>query len=397
MSEKFVEKKVEIKGGRWLEMQKSALDYLESKKNRIKQEDILFYSFRRFINEEIGKTFREFSKDTKRIYFAPIVTDEIKSLDNASANLKFYYEDELEKYNWNQKIDVPFNNNLENNPLINAFITKFLQEYDFRIETSQPITENMFVRISKINQASQKEYLNFETSDQRFRPLTEQLLGIGLGGKKEILQNGELNEVTVEKLWEYKKMPITDQNAKLLKMPEIHDVESAKKYITDTVTEQMFLNEIISYKMQVVDELIRKLPKLQISEEFIEAEAKEKEAKFMRDLSHNIKNPDFFKEAFYNQKSEIKKIARAQAERDIQLSFYDSLLAKGLGIKIKDDEIIKEEKTIYSFIPPSQRNDANIDISKIISVLTARKIGLYFLERNHPKVFEKYTKNKNTL
>ncbi|MEE3928252.1 hypothetical protein V2E24_01505 [Mycoplasmopsis ciconiae] len=385
---KFYDLKVVSNTDEWMKFQKQALDDLKANATDKKwdQKDILNHAADLFVRSKVAENFKKFSSDFSRCYFSPLVTDVKVNLEECSALLKFHYIDDLDRFNVDVKLDIPFRDDLEDDPNVKPFIESFMSEYNFKIDSTDPIIDGDIVTLNVFDENKKVEKtLNIEMNPQS--DLYEVVKGMKAGDFKIVDQK----HYTIQKVKTTKLMPINDETVKYINIDSIKNVEDAKKYIIKVVTEQLFFRELAEYKNLIIKYFVKNMELPSVPEELMlgEYEAlKEQIRQYFKNIGAPVEEEAVQK--IYLE--ELPKI-KAQREQSFKELFLNIFIPRKLKIEVTNPEIEAEYRMLLSFIPLNERNQANISLGKIVEVLTNRKVALYYLKKSKPEIFNKYFKD----
>lgn len=401
---KVLIKKIDANINEWLTEQKNATDFLQnSGKKDFNQNDILNIATSSFISNKIGECFREFSNDYSRIYFSPLVKNIVSKIEECTAELHFFYIDNLERFsNLDVKPEYKINDKLEETPQIQPFIDSFMNSYAFKIDKANSEIEKNNLVLIKItdrqsNLENKTEYI-FDSEGEKdsfHKELDIALEGAKVGSHVEInIENKEYG-VDVIRVREVKNMPITDENATLIGVPEIQNREDAKKFIISTVVEQLFNKELHNYALSIYESLINKIDiSKDEPKELIDSEIDRRLHDFISQFKIENKQIQMSDKEFEEIKKQHYEQFKSQTSKAFKMNFIRSWLPRSLKITLVDGEIEKEYRTLMSMTTEKDRDTMNINPQKIAEVLIDRKVAKHYLLQNNPDLYEKYNYNK---
>lgn len=401
-NKKVLVKRIDANINDWLAEQKNATDYLQSSGRKdFNQNDILGIATSNFISSKIGECFREFSTDYSRIYFSPIVKNVVSKIEECTAELHFFYIDELERFdNSNVHPEYKINDKLEETPQIQPFIDSFMNSYAFKIDKKDKILEKNDLVLVKIldrqsNLSSNSEYIyNSEgDKDPLLKELDAALEGAKVGSHVEITIDNKEYGVDVLRVRQTQNMPINDENASLIGVPEIKNRDDARKFIVSTVVEQLFNKELHNYALSIYQEFEKQIDiSKDEPKELIDSEIHRRIQDFISQFKFN--NTQMSEKEIEEIKNEHYDQFKNQTLKAFKMNFIRSWLPRSLKITLEDGEIEKEYRALMSMTTENDRQNMNINPQKIAEVLIDRKVAKHYLQINNPGLYEKYNYGK---
>lgn len=401
-NKKVLVKRIDANINDWLAEQKKATDYLQSSGRKdFNQNDILGIATSNFISNQIGECFREFSTDYSRIYFSPIVKNVVSKIEECTAELHFFYIDELERFdNSNVHPEYKINDKLEETPQIQPFIDSFMNSYAFKIDKKDKILEKNDLVLVKIldrqsNLSSNSEYIYNSDGDKDplLKELDAALEGAKVGSHVEITIDNKEYGVDVLRVRQTQNMPINDENASLIGVPEIKNRDDARKFIVSTVVEQLFNKELHNYALSIYQEFEKQIDiSKDEPKELIDSEIHRRIQDFISQFKFN--NTQMSEKEIEEIKNEHYDQFKNQTLKAFKMNFIRSWLPRSLKITLEDGEIEKEYRALMSMTTENDRQNMNINPQKIAEVLIDRKVAKHYLQINNPELYAKYNYGK---
>ncbi|QKT05154.1 trigger factor-related chaperone [Mycoplasma sp. OR1901] len=374
---KSITRKVTLEKEFWINVQNQALHYLESKKEKgINQAKILDESTRTIIFFEKMKLHEELlSKyDDPNVYLAPILINKDITVEKAGLEFKVFYITE-EEYN-------DFASDLTNRPdfklpenydaQINTFVDNYVQNFSFKNDIKGEIKLNNEVGL-EIYKAdiNRKDRIVLIANNNDQKSLEYALIGKKVGDKFTYkFTEEETYEIHILNAKEVVKTPLSDDNVNQLQIPEIKNLDDAKKYVYGTIKSGMVDESLVTYGFQIVDQ-VSKL---------------------------NLKKFNFPIELLEDKISEIdpQKIANLKPE-EVASTIYERFVAQWILIKrfklnASQTDMNEEINKINASMTPAEAS--RISIRKVIDIILIKKIGLVYLQKYEPNTYKQNFETK---
>ncbi|QCZ36951.1 trigger factor-related chaperone [Mycoplasma nasistruthionis] len=371
---KFLIDKFTVDKAVWLETQNNSFKRLEENKpkdQKIDRPTILATASLYLMQVEKDKLLEKLNKENPdKIFFMGVEQNVQMSPDNLSYDLKSYYFDDLDQFKLDIDPEHKFFIPADSEKKVEEFLKNFISEYSFRVPVIKDKVEQgdlVSIEIYDMEDNMQGTYF-LEGKNVNEANLLKFLENKNLTDKHQTVLNEQDVKIKVASIYQFKKMPITDENIHLLQMENVKTLEDVKEFIRFQTFQQIVIDQLFNYGQEIM---------LQINRENLA------KIDFQPDLLASESDPVKF--AAYNIKGDYKQIAL----ETITNYFWTMLFIKKLQIIVSRDDI---EIEFNRFRQVLGQEAYSIPLFKIANTVLYKKLGLYYLQKLQPEDFAKYSK-----
>ncbi|MBN4083695.1 hypothetical protein JXZ92_02580 [Mycoplasma sp. CSL10137] len=374
---KSLTRKVTLEKEFWINVQNQALRYLQSKNQKdINQTKILDESTKTIVFFEKMKLHEELlSKyEDANVYLQPILVNKNITIEKAELEFKVFYitEDEYKDFtsDLTDRPDFKLPDNYD--AQINTFVENYIKNFSFKndIKGEIKINNEVGLEIFKAN-INRKDKIVLIANNNDQKSLEYALIGKKVGDKFTYkFTDDETYEIQILNAKEVVKTPLSDDNVNQLQIPEIKNLDDAKKYVYQTIKSGMVDESLVTYGFQIVDKISKLNPnKFNFPTELLEDKILEIDPQKIANLKpEEIANTIF--DRFVTQWILIKKFKLNASQSDM------------------NEEINK----INASMTPAEAS--RISIRKVIDIILIKKIGLVYLQKYQPNAYKQNFETK---
>ncbi|AMD81535.1 hypothetical protein MCANPG14_02870 [Mycoplasmopsis canis PG 14] len=373
---KFITKNFKIEGSEWVKIQNEALKFLESQKQKINQQIILDFATDGCLEATITNEFRENSQKIKdfQFFFRPIILNKESNINQLSFELKSFYFDkeDLKDLSSNNYKDLDFSLNPGYEMQISEFTKSYISNFKFREDKGKEAvvsdTDVVRIEVKDLKKGLNQKFELVASKDLDEINLEKFIIGKQVGQKFIYKPNNDFElEVLVLGAFKVVSEPITDLNAHKIGIEELKTLSDVKKYIYDSLMEQIVGEALFEYGWRIVESIKEENNEIELPEELIQSDI----------------NAFNFAPSFEGNKEEI-------VHSSIVNYFWFNWVARKFDISITNNELNYEVKRVKTFL--NMENNKQVDIKKVADAILMKKLAVKVLKESKNSFIDEFDK-----
>lgn len=159
--------------------------------------------------------------------------------------------------------------------------------------------------------------------------------------------------------------PVTDENAHKIGIENLKTVEDVKKYIFDSLMEQMVGEALFNYGLKVIDSIRDNNVAIELPKDLV---------------ANDVKDFNFAPDFEGNKEETV--------ESSVVNYFWFNFVAKNFDISITQEELNYEIKRVKTFLNMNNPNDVNI--KKVADAILLKKLAKKILDESEPLTVKEF-------